>query len=671
MSIHHSNQRMGPLRPRRLAFSLLVALLGSFGCDDQIGLPHAGVFLDSPVSGLDYKTATSSGLTGDLGVFRYRDGETVSFSIGALDLGSAVGAETLTPLGITSGATEASDPAVNNKLILLQTLDADGDLNNGIQITEAIRAIVSAKAATIAFSQPTTAFRTSLTDLMTELNGAGAFTDTDPRPRAVRTAAAALQHFARSTSERKVVVTQYGAISGYSATDSTWQFLGIPYAKPPLGGLRWKPPVPPAPWAGVRHAVAWSDQAAQDPLYQASGEGGMSEDCLYLNVTTPKKASRLPVMVWFHGGAFTILTGNTKQYNNPEALPAKGVVLVTVNHRLGPFGYLAHPLLVADSTYGGSGNYGQMDLVMALTWVKQNIAHFGGDPGNVTIFGQSGGGGKVASLMTSPMAAGLFQKAVCQSGTSPLAPTSTKESVIASAEAVGISLFTRMGITSIEQARALPWTAFVQSDIDAKVSREVYRPTVDNHYVSKTFYGTIMDGQPSDVPLMLGATSGDYPTIIKGLQENVPFRATYGKAKLFAYRFSRVPAGWASLGLASGHGGELPYLFDYPAGLVSNFQYGLVLDPSTGAKPVIGDLDGNGVTGTAGDVADILASAGWNADDSAIGETTMTLWANFARTGDPSTSALTWPAFTTTNDTYVEIGPGAAASVKTGLATAF
>ncbi|MBN1662454.1 MAG: carboxylesterase family protein [Deltaproteobacteria bacterium] len=615
--------------------SLLVLLLLGFisfmGCSSSSDGPvPTGVFTDSPVSGLNYRTSHINDVTDGDGKFKYDVGATVTFSIGDLVLGSAAGAAQLTPLSITPGAAAASDTAVNNKLILLQTLDADGDLNNGIQITGAIRAIVSANAASINFNQETTTFRTSLAALMTALNQANVFSDTDPRARTVRTATAAREHFTRSTSPRIIVETTYGKLRGYEANETTWQFLGIPYAKPPLGDLRWKPPQPLTAWTGVRDAVSWGDQAAQNPAYQLYSEGGMSEDCLNLNIATPKNAAHLPVMVWFHGGAFTILSANSRTYNNPNSLTNKGVVLVTVNHRLGPFGYLAHPLLVADSTYGGSGNYGQMDLIQALKWVKGNIAKFGGNPDNVTIFGESGGGGKVVSLMASPQAAGLFHKAVCMSGTSVLLPDSTNESVIAGAEAIGIALFNHLGLTSAAQARALHWTAIVQSDIDNGISREVYRPTIDYYYMSKTFYNTIKDGQPSDVPFLVGCTSGDYPTLIAGLIDNMPFRDLYSRAPKYVYKFSRVPAEGAAQGKLVGHGGELKYLFNYPSGS----------DPA------------------------------WNALDWEIADTTMTMWSNFAKTGNPSIMSLTWPAYTAVNDTYVEIGP-TATTVKTGLAAAF
>src|SRR5690606_26410365 len=166
-------------------------------------------------------------------------------------------------------------------------------------------------------------------------------------------------------------------------------------------------------------------------------EGGMSEDSLYLNVTAPKNADKLPVRGWFHGGGFTPLTSNTRPPNNPEALASKDGAQVSVNDRLGPLGSIAQPGLSAESGYNGSGNYGQMDLIAALEWVQDNIAAFGGDPDNVTIFGESGGGRKVLSLMASPRAAGLFHRAISQSGT--LHPDTR---TLAAAEAIGSELQT-------------------------------------------------------------------------------------------------------------------------------------------------------------------------------------------------------------------------------------
>ena len=667
-----------------MAFTLVPIILAQAGCLSESSSSNSplppeapatpasltGTFVDSAVSGLDYQgSETAAGLTDQLGQFTYRQGETVTFNIGDLLLGSATGAEQMTPLSITSDAVSAQDRRVSNKLILLQTLDADGDLNNGIQITDTIREEVSLNADLIAFDQPPADFRSSLTDMIQALEEADAFSDADPRPRRVAATADALAHFERSTSPRVEVNTTGGVLRGFEADATTWQFLGVPYARPPVGSLRWRPPQKPQPWEGVREAVGWADQSAQDPTLQAVNKGGMSEDSLYLNITAPKEAEGLPVMVWFHGGSFAILSANSSQYNNPDSLTKKGVVLVTVNHRLGPFGYIAHPLLTAESGYGGSGNYGQMDLVMALEWVRDNIAAFGGDPGNVTIFGQSGGGGKTYSLMNSPQAVGLFHKAIVQSGVAPLDPVSGPEKSLAESEAIGQALFERTGVSTLEEARALPWTAFTQADLDNDIPRQTYRPNADNYYQPKTYYQNVVDGMPSDVPLMSGVTEGDYDTLRAALPIWLSQRSDEYQSDQYVYKFSRVPDGWRDLGLLSCHGCELPYLFNYPAGLVQNFQLGLVLTPE-GTRPQIGDLNGNGVTGTQGDPADVFASMEWGPTDETVVDLTMTMWSNFAKTGNPSTTDFTWPEYSIANDTFVEIGPDQDATVETGLADA-
>ncbi|HIQ53729.1 MAG TPA: hypothetical protein EYH51_10770, partial [Pseudomonas pachastrellae] len=465
-------------RPAWLGASLAILALPLAGClggggggsnDDVL----SGTFVDSPVAGLDYRgSQTAASKTGEGGEFSYRSGETLTFAIGNLVLGSAAGGQLLTPLDLVDGAAGADDQRVLNQLILLQSLDADGNLNNGILISPQIRDEVSLVAGTIEFDQSPSDFRAAIAGLIADLEAAGAFSDTDPRERTVAVASDALEHFQRSTSERHLVSTTGGELRGFAATDDTWQFLGIPYAKPPLGELRWRAPQQAEPWEGVRDAVAWSDQAAQNPALERFGEGGMSEDSLYLNVTAPKDADNLPVMVWFHGGGFTALTSNTKPFNNPEAVVTKGVVQVSVNHRLGAFGYLAHPELSAESEYEGSGNYGQMDLIMALQWVQDNIAAFGGNPDNVTIFGESGGGRKVLSLMASPQAAGLFHRAISQSGT--LRPDTR---TLADGEAVGLSVQQRMGVDSLAEMRAAPW-----NEVAAAATRLEYT-NIDNHYL--------------------------------------------------------------------------------------------------------------------------------------------------------------------------------------------
>jgi para-nitrobenzyl esterase len=663
-------------RPAWLTAAVTPLLLALAACGGDSDSDHGGssgpatrtgTFVDSPVAGLNYTGSESAAsVTNDAGEFRYQDGETLTFSIGDLPLGSAEGAQQLTPLTITEGADTAEDDRVSNKLVLLQTLDQDGDLNNGIQISEAIRDLVSENAAGIDFDQPTDSFRTSLAPLMTALETSELFTDTDPRARQVREAADALAHFGRSTGARAVVRTTGGELRGFEANETTWQFLGIPYAKPPLGELRWRPPVAPEPWSGVRDAVEWADQSAQDRALESINEGGMSEDSLYLNVTAPKDADNLPVMVWFHGGSFAILSANSEQYNNPDSLTDKGVVLVTVNHRLGPFGYIAHPELSEESGYGGSGNYGQMDLVMALEWVRDNIAAFGGNADNVTIFGQSGGGGKTYSLMNSPQASGLFHKAIVMSGFAPMDTDSVPADSLAESEAIGSALFDRVGVDSLEEARQLPWTAFTDADAENNIPRQTYRPNADYYYQPKTYYQNVLDGMPSDVPLMAGVTAGDYTSLRGALPVWLEQRSQDYQSNQYVYKFTRVPDGWEALGLQSCHGCELPYLFNHPTGLVQNFLLGLVLTPE-GNQPVIGDLNGNGVTGSDGDPQDIFLSMQYGADDATVSELMMTMWTNFAKTANPSPPSLQWPAYTEANDTYLEIRQDTEASVETGV----
>ncbi|RYF59426.1 MAG: hypothetical protein EOO27_09310 [Comamonadaceae bacterium] len=621
----------------------------------------SGTFAGGPVAGLNYTGSVSGARTTDAeGRFQYASGETVSFSIGALALGSAAGAESLSPLSLSEGAASPADPQVSNRLVLLQSLDADGDLNNGIQITDTIRDTVSKQAAAINFKQPSAAFRTSLAPVLAELEKAQAFSDLDPRPRAVRTAAAAQEQFTRATSARHVVSTTGGSLRGFEATPTTWQYLGIPYAQPPVGDLRWRAPQAALPWSGVRDATAWSDQAAQTQALERFGEGGMSEDSLYLNVTAPKNASKLPVMVWFHGGGFTSLTSNTKPFNNAKALVTKGVVQVAVNQRLGPFGYIAHPALSAESGYGGSGNYGQMDLIMALEWVKTNIAAFGGDPSNVTIFGESGGGRKVLSLMASPRASGLFHKAISQSGT--LIPDTR---TLASAEAIGLALQKRLGAASVEDMRKRPWTEVVTA-----AATLVPYTNIDKHYLPHSERVSFESRTHNDVPFLGVVNTNDTPDPIQTAKNVFPWMAQHSASPHYAALFSQVPGGWRARGVQTYHSGELAYVFNAPESVVTHYLLDLVIDPATGEKLVIGDLNGNGVTGSAGDTQDILASAGIDGVDLQAVQNSMAIWTQFARSGNPSVAGLVdWPTYTPSSDAYVDLG--ATPTPKTGFSRVF
>lgn len=684
-----------------LSIVILVLLVqfGITGCgsdddddDDVVITPDStalsGIFRGGPVEGLAFSTKTHSGTTDKAGTFSYEEGETITFSIGDLVLGAATGDGDVSPIDLVPGATDGSDSAVNNICVLLQSLDRDGHLNNGIQITPEMATIVGKYAFN--FDQTTTAFATDavITLLFAELNSTpGIFNDTDPRDRTLRSGRAAREFLNRCLSVRNTVVTKLGALKGYSADNVTWQYLGIPYATPPLDDLRWRPPQPPKGWNYVRQAIAWGDQAAQDIDNQRHGEGGMSEDCLYLNVTAPKNADNLPVMVWFHGGAFAVLTGNTPAYNNVDALTKKGVILVTVTHRLGPFGYLAHPLLSEESEsengYQASGNYGQMDLVAALKWIQNNIEAFGGNPDNVTIFGQSGGGGKVGLLMASEMANGLFDKAILMSGANAITDTGLPiETILQAGQRAGLALFDRVNPhpdtpMTLNEVRRLPWTAIIEADDAAGITRFAYGPNVDNHFLKDTFYNITLNGLPNDVPLLIGATSGDSESLISGLIQSVPLRKNSNNtANHYVYKFSQVPKGWAKKNLLCGHGVELAYLFNYPASLTKNYEFGNVLDPLTGETVKIDGIDDNEILSDT-ETAVLLASLGWDAEDNKTADLTMTIWTNFAKYGNPNGPLDAsddrieyWPAYTNDNDTYAEIENNAA-TVKTGLAEAF
>src|SRR5215471_8342504 len=255
-----------------------------------------------------------------------------------------------------------------------------------------------------------------------------------------------------------VVTIDGGKISGTSA-DGVRAFKGIPFAAPPVGDLRWKAPQPVAAWSGVKAADTFGPQCMQTPYPSGSpyamATATMGEDCLYLNVWTAAPANaansaKRPVMVWIHGGAWTRGAASIATYDG-TALAKKGVVVVTTNYRLGVFGFLAHPELTAESAQHASGNYAILDHVAALKWVRRNIAAFGGDPAKVTIFGESAGSWSVNVVQATPLAKGLFHRAIGESG-GQFARTAR----LADAEKGGVALATAVGADSLKTLRAVP-----------------------------------------------------------------------------------------------------------------------------------------------------------------------------------------------------------------------
>lgn len=281
-----------------------------------------------------------------------------------------------------------------------------------------------------------------------------------------------------STPDLGTVRTSYGRLRMAADSDAVRVFRGIPYAAPPVGGLRWRPARPPASWEGVRPCDRFGPTAPQFPLVANSlyvgGADDTSEDCLTLNVWTPAVSpeERLPVIVWFHFGAFQFGGSSLPLYDG-RRLAARGVIVVTVNYRLGTLGFLAHPALSAESDTGVSGNWGITDQIAALRWVRDEIAAFGGDPERVTIMGLSAGGASVGLLLASPGAGGLFQRAIAMSGALMSPPGVSSErsdrmQTLAAAEASGRELGGRLGAGTAEELRSLPIRSLLTQGHDAQ-----------------------------------------------------------------------------------------------------------------------------------------------------------------------------------------------------------
>jgi para-nitrobenzyl esterase len=310
-----------------------------------------------------------------------------------------------------------------------------------------------------------------------------------------------------------VVSTAGGAVRGKTVA-ATDEFLGIPYAAPPVGPLRWRPPQSPKPWHGVRAATSFAPHCPQPS--SSFGVASSSENCLYLNVFTPAgtqragtqraRARNLPVMFWVHGGS--LRTGAGEEYN-PTGLVGHGVIVVTINYRLGALGFLADAAL-AGRPGGPSGNYGLMDQQAALRWVQRNIRGFGGNPGNVTVFGESAGGLSTLSQLVSPGARGLFQKAIVESGS--YNPT---QQSLTTAEAAGAAFAAKAGCASNSASclRSLP-----VSTILANEDPVGYTPDVDGTVLKQSVKTALASGQFNRVPVMIGTNHDEWRLFVAGFE---------------------------------------------------------------------------------------------------------------------------------------------------------
>lgn len=467
-----------------------------------------------------------------------------------------------------------------------------------------------------------------------------------------------------------VVQTQFGAVRG--TRSDVFAFKGVPYAAPPVGNLRWRPPAPLTPWSDVRDATAYGASCPQSagvmPQARVGAPGPVarsSEDCLTLNVWTPAKSTeeKIPVIVWLHGGGFTVGSASVPEAEG-SALARRGVVVVSVEYRLGPLGFLAHPALSQESEHHVSGNYGLLDQIAALQWVRANIAAFGGDPSNVTLVGQSAGATSIGILMVSPLADGLFHRAIIESiGGSFAGPKRRLREPY-------------YGMTSAESdgaSRAPDIAAFRAMSADEVLKRLPSAPTIvpGTHYYP-IIDGYVLPGDPDSLiarskrPILIGhnareglfwAGAGPKTLVSYGAYvrawlplESVPSvlqrypAANDGEAaaaaidftsdfrvagptmlvarnlarvtEVHAYRFSRVsPFGQANWGGAA-HTAEIPYVF------------GNVSDPSR-----------------------------YDDADRALSNAISGAWVRFAQTGDPNGPGLPrWPAYKPQDYTLVDYG---------------
>ena len=487
-----------------------------------------------------------------------------------------------------------------------------------------------------------------------------------------------------------------GRVQGTEAAAGVIAYKGIPFAAPPVGGLRWRPPAPVVAWEGVRDAGR-----AGSICVQAGGRDvEQSEDCLFLNVWAPAETREpRPVLYWIHGGGYTGGSGSTAIYDGAR-LAAEGAVVVTINYRLNVFGFLAHPALSAESPHGASGNYGLLDMVAGLEWVRDNIAAFGGDPDRVTIFGESAGGGAVMSVMVMPQSKGLFHRAIAQSnwihgwdrplqgGAADLTP----------AEAQGTAIGAALGAGDLDPAAALAAMRAASADAVLEAAGagagspflrtgHVWAPNVDGWAIPDDPLVMYAGGRQHDVPLVVGMNGNEgslmtrgfpldgvdafaahvesvYPdlagdllahydvtteTVRDGLDHLIhdlyfagPVRAharhQSAVAPVWMYHFTRVPpTPWGET-LGAHHAAELVYVF----GTLTTSDEG-------GERPL-------GLT-PVGDYTEV---------DAKLSETMRAYWIRFAATGDPNGPGLpAWPAYRPASDRYLELG--AAVSVGDGL----
>lgn len=434
------------------------------------------------------------------------------------------------------------------------------------------------------------------------------------------------------------VTVEGGRIRGVRGNNPIYTvFKGIPYAAPPVGELRWKAPQPVIPWEGVRVCAEYGDIAPQtiryeEPLYGREffqNTDPRSEDCLSLNVWTPAKSpdEKLPVFFWVHGGGYFGGTGTEPEFDG-EGFCRRGVILVTINYRLGALGFLAHPELSAESEHGVSGNYGILDQQAALKWTRNNIAAFGGDPDNITIGGQSAGAISIMCLMTSPLSKNDFARAIIQSGASVgTQGMMSRDMDLKDAEAQGVEFMKSFGCNSIQELRKVDAMELVKSQTLAMQGPR-FNQITDGWCLMEPFGAAIAAGRHADVQYLVGSTADEgyiaepgtanflhgKQILAQGNHDFCRLQQQLGRKPVYAYCFSRQMPGDDS---GAFHAGELWYEFE---------TLNRCWRPFTGKD--------------------------WD-----LAVTFADYWANYCKTGDPNGDGLpTWIPYTSPTEQVMELG---------------
>lgn len=429
------------------------------------------------------------------------------------------------------------------------------------------------------------------------------------------------------TDKNPVLTVEGGQIQGVKVEKTgVFVYRGVPYAAPPVGVLRWREPQPVVPWQGVKQADRFGNACMQGAHQKGDfytkeffdeGDAPYSEDCLYLNVWTSapgEKDRKLPVAMWVHGGGFSAGWGFEKEMDG-EAWAERNVVLVTINYRLGIFGFLAHPELSAESIHNSSGNYGILDQIAALKWIKNNITEFGGDPDNILIFGQSAGAMSVQKLVASPLAKSMVAKAVIMSGGGISDNPMLTGPTLGTAEQIGKELMDWSGYNTLEKMRtasAEELNAIVGKYSQATKKWVMLSPNIDGYVNEESFSDAVRENKVADVPYMIGSVRDDIPLLAAEEEiENFCFERKKSNKKCFAYQFARPLPGDDA---GAYHSSELWYIFN-------------TLDKAW--RPFTqGDKD--------------------------LSKVMIDCWTNFAKDGDPSgTKQGWWKPFSMQNQDYM------------------